>query len=163
MRSKKSTLAFTPGAYQIPGGRRRSVCTSHSCRSLRRTVSPAPPSKRTLSGTTTAARPSIESSVRTTCVRRAKFHPFCELAFRAHIFGVDAQPSLHSPPAHLHEASVRRRDERVRLRWVNGNQDPTLTACRHGHVAPDEKREPAEHLLLGQIGFAADQLDALCT
>src|SRR6266542_2067596 len=43
----------------MPVGRRRSVWTSHSWRSLRRTVSPAPPSKRTLSGTTTAARPLI--------------------------------------------------------------------------------------------------------
>src|SRR5258708_6500470 len=43
----------------MPVGRRRSVWTSHSCNSLRRTFSPAPPSKRTLSGTTTAARPGI--------------------------------------------------------------------------------------------------------
>src|SRR3990172_21934 len=41
----------------MPVGRRRSVCTSHSCRSFLLTVSPAPPSNRTLSGTTTAARP----------------------------------------------------------------------------------------------------------
>ena len=43
----------------MPVGRRSSVCTSHSCSSLRRTVSPAPPSNSTLSGTTTAARPLI--------------------------------------------------------------------------------------------------------
>src|SRR5574342_219960 len=34
----------------MPVGRRRSVWTSHSCSSLRLTFSPAPPSKRTLSG-----------------------------------------------------------------------------------------------------------------
>src|SRR3990170_6620487 len=49
----------------MPVGRRRSVCTSHSCSSRRRTVSPAPPSNKTLSGTTTAARPSMSSSVLT--------------------------------------------------------------------------------------------------
>ena len=47
----------------MPVGRRSSVWTSHSCSSLRRTVSPAPPSNSTLSGTTTAARPLIFSSV----------------------------------------------------------------------------------------------------
>ena len=40
--------------------------TSHSCSSSRRTVSPAPPSKSTLSGTTTAARPLI-FRMRLTC------------------------------------------------------------------------------------------------
>jgi hypothetical protein len=33
-----------------------------------------------------------------------------------------------------------------------------LAAGRDRHVAPDQKREPAEHLLLGQAGFAADQI-----
>src|SRR5512135_1929519 len=46
----------------MPVGRRRSVWTSHSWSSLRRTVSPAPPSNSTLSGTTTAARPCTLSS-----------------------------------------------------------------------------------------------------
>jgi len=33
-----------------------------------------------------------------------------------------------------------------------------LAARSNGHVAADQKREPAEHLLLGQTGFAGDQL-----
>ena len=45
----------------MPVGRRSSVWTSHSCSSLRRIFSPAPPSNSTLSGTTTAARPWILS------------------------------------------------------------------------------------------------------
>src|SRR5205814_6735926 len=49
--------------------RRGRVCTSHSCRSSRRTVSPAPPSKRTLSGTTIAARPCCFRIVKT-CWRK---------------------------------------------------------------------------------------------
>ena len=48
----------------MPVGRRSSVWTSHSWSSRRRMVSPAPPSKSTLSGTTTAARPLIFSSDR---------------------------------------------------------------------------------------------------
>src|SRR5258707_10977798 len=50
-------------------GRRSRVCTSHSCSSFRRTVSPAPPSNKILSGTTTAARPLILSSVLTCCTK----------------------------------------------------------------------------------------------
>ena len=57
------------------------VWTSHSWRSLRRTVSPAPPSKRTLSGTTIADRPPGLSSV-LTCWRKLS----C-------LFDVDAQKS----------------------------------------------------------------------
>ncbi len=49
-------FALTPWAWNRPVGRRRSVCTSHSCRIFRPTISPAPPSNRT-SGTTTAALP----------------------------------------------------------------------------------------------------------
>ena len=41
--------------------------------------------------------------------------------------------------------------------WVHADQDSTLAARCDGHVAADEKGEPAEHLLLRQIGFAADK------
>src|ERR1017187_5821795 len=41
----------------MPVGRRSNVCTSACLSNSRRTVSPAPPSNSTLSGTTTAARP----------------------------------------------------------------------------------------------------------
>src|SRR5215216_4988887 len=53
----------------MPVGSLNRVWTSHSWRSLRRTVSPAPPSKRTLSGTTTAARPLISKRVLTCCTK----------------------------------------------------------------------------------------------
>src|SRR5690349_2929072 len=45
------------------------VWTSHSFSNRRRTVSPAPPSNRTLSGTTTAARPLISNGVLTCCTK----------------------------------------------------------------------------------------------
>jgi hypothetical protein len=32
-----------------------------------------------------------------------------------------------------------------------------LAARTHGHVASDQEREPAEHLLFGETGFAGDQ------
>ena len=53
----------------MPVGNLNKVWTSHSCSNFRRTVSPAPPSKRTLSGTTTAARPLISNSVFTCCTK----------------------------------------------------------------------------------------------
>src|SRR5437764_14525260 len=53
----------------MPVGSRSSVCTSACLRSSRLTVSPAPPSKRTLSGTTIAARPCCFRIVKT-CWRK---------------------------------------------------------------------------------------------
>src|SRR3984893_18319701 len=53
----------------MPVGRRSNVCAWACLRSSRRTVSPAPPSKRTLSGTTIAARPCCFRMVRT-CWRK---------------------------------------------------------------------------------------------
>src|SRR5262245_58855080 len=51
----------------MPVGNRRSVCTSACLSSSRRTVSPAPPSNNTLSGTTMAARPCCFRIVKTCC------------------------------------------------------------------------------------------------
>ena len=51
----------------MPVGRRSSVCRSKSVSSLRRSVSPAPPSKSTLSGSTTAARPLMSRIVMMCC------------------------------------------------------------------------------------------------
>jgi hypothetical protein len=62
------------------------------------------------------------------------------------------------PAAHLHEAGVRRGDQRIRLRRVDADQHPALAARCHGHVPADQEGEPAEHLLLGHAGFAADLL-----
>ena len=89
-------------------------------------------------------------------MRRTKLDPLGELALGAYMIRVDAQPATHRPPAHLHQASVGRRNEQVGLRWVYVNQYSTLAARCHGHVPADKKGEPAEHLLLGQARFAAD-------
>jgi hypothetical protein len=91
-------------------------------------------------------------------VRRAELNPLDELALRPNVFGVDSQPPTHRPATHFEEASVRPGDELVRPRRVDPNKDATLAARCHGHVAADEEREPTEHLLLGETGFADDQL-----
>ncbi len=78
--------------------------------------------------------------------------------FVAHVFGVDAEPAAHRAAAHLHQGRLRRRDERVRLLGVDVDQDPALAARRDGHVAADQEREAAEHLLLGEPGLARDEL-----
>jgi hypothetical protein len=90
-------------------------------------------------------------------VRRAQPDPLRELTLGPDILRVDSEPSLHPPAAHLHEAGLRRGEEPVRLRRVDANQHAPLAARRDGHVPPDEEGEPAEHLLLGQIGLAAQQ------
>src|SRR5919198_1193147 len=69
---------------------------------------------------------------------------------------VDPQPASHLPAAHLHEAGLRARDELVRLLRVGPDQHPALAARGDRHVAADEEREAAEHLLLGQTGLAGD-------
>ena len=45
-------------------------------------------------------------------------------------------------------------------RAVGGDvhEDTPLAARRHGHVAADEERQPAEHLLLGQLAVRTDEL-----
>src|SRR5919108_1768756 len=95
-------------------------------------------------------------------VARAAVDPFGELTLRTHAVGLDAEPALHLPAAHLHRAGVRRRDELVRLLRIDANEDPALPARPDGHVAADQEGEPAEHLLLRQAGLVAKQLpDAL--
>jgi hypothetical protein len=43
---------------------------------------------------------------------------------------------------------LRRRDELVRRSRIDSHEDPALAAGRDGHVAADQERESAEHLLL---------------
>src|SRR5215211_2828343 len=90
-------------------------------------------------------------------VPRAPVDPRRELAVGPHVVGVDAEPPLHLPAAHLHRAGVGGRDERVRLFRVDADEETALPARGDGHVAADHEGEPAEHLLLGQTGLAAEQ------
>ena len=49
------------------------------------------------------------------------------------------------------------RDQLVRSFRADTDQNATLAAGRDGHVALDEEGQPAEHLLLGDAVFGADQ------
>lgn len=89
-------------------------------------------------------------------VRRAEPDPSSKLTLSADIFGVNPKPPLHCSTAHLHGISARRRDELVGRRRVDADKNATLAACRNRHVSPNEECEPAEHLLLSQVGFAAN-------
>src|SRR5262249_38387272 len=71
---------------------------------------------------------------------------------------VDPEPAGHLPPAHLHRARLRGRHELVGLGGIDADEEPALAAGRDGHVAADEEREPAEHLLLHHVGRCADRL-----
>jgi hypothetical protein len=62
-----------------------------------------------------------------------------------------------SPASHVHKRGLRRRHHGVRLRGIDPDHGATLAAGGDGHVAADEEGEPAEHLLLGQLGIAADE------
>ena len=53
---------------------------------------------------------------------------------------------------------ARGREELLGLRGIDAHQHAALPARRHRHVAADEEREPAEHPLLGDAVFTADEL-----
>ena len=73
------------------------------------------------------------------------------------------QPAGHSTPTHLHRGRARPGHELLRCLGIDADEDAALPARRDRHVAADEEREAAEHLLLGDVLPTADQLaDALC-
>ncbi|HJW67696.1 MAG TPA: NAD(P)-dependent oxidoreductase, partial [Gaiellaceae bacterium] len=91
-------------------------------------------------------------------VARAEVDPLRELGLRSHVLGVDAQPAAHLLAAHLHQIGVGRGHQLVRPLGVRVNEDAALPARGDRHVAADQEREPAEHLLLGQAGLVSDQV-----
>ena len=46
----------------------------------------------------------------------------------------------------------------VRLVGIDPHENPALAADADGHVASDEERKPAEHLLLGEARLGAHQV-----
>jgi hypothetical protein len=85
-------------------------------------------------------------------------HPWDELVVAAQIIGADMQPSAHRPAAHLHQARRCRRDQGTALLRIDTDHGAAVAAGGDRHVARDEEGEAAEHLLLSQIGSAADEL-----
>ncbi len=65
---------------------------------------------------------------------------------------------MHFAAPHLEWSSMRLRKKRVGVLGVYAHHQPALAAGRDGHVPADQKGQAAEHLLLGDIGFAGDQL-----
>src|SRR5581483_6529084 len=91
-------------------------------------------------------------------VPRAELDPSFELALRAHGLALDAQPARHLATAHHHRARARLRGELVRGVRVDADEEAALAARSDRHVAADEEGEAAEHLLLGEVRLAGDQL-----
>jgi hypothetical protein len=79
------------------------------------------------------------------------------LTLRAHLVSVDTQPPAHLSAAHLHRASLGRRDQSLAACRVDAHEDAALTARRDRHVPVYEKRETAEHLLLGDLALVVDE------
>jgi hypothetical protein len=73
------------------------------------------------------------------------------------IIGADAQPSRHWPAAHHYQAGVCRSSQGVRQLRIDTDHAAALAAGGDRHVSGDEEGQAAEHLLLGQIGIAADE------
>src|SRR6266498_751333 len=71
--------------------------------------------------------------------------------------GVDDEPALHRPAGHVERPGALFGQQPLVLVRVGPHDQPVL-ANADGHVAVQQHRQPAEHLLLGQPGFAAEQL-----
>src|SRR3954471_4439172 len=87
----------------------------------------------------------------------AALDPDVELAAR-HIGRVEPQPTPHRAATHHHFLGRGRSHELLRLGRVDPHQQTALAARGDGHVAADEKGEPAEHPLLLDAAFAGDEL-----
>ena len=100
----------------------------------------------------------------TVAIHGAKvLHGLAMTAEAGEVLGVDTEPARHLPPAHLHRVGRRRGHEPFRLGRVDADEQPALAARGDGHVPADQECEPAEHLLLGEAGRAADAVaDAGC-
>jgi hypothetical protein len=60
---------------------------------------------------------------------------------------------MHGPASHLHGARRRRGQKPVGVCRIDAHKYAALTTRRYRHVPLDEKREPAEHPLLGDVSF----------
>jgi hypothetical protein len=75
---------------------------------------------------------------------------------------VGAQPPVHRAAPHDGVAGAGASDQSVRCDRIDADEDSTLAAGRNGQVTIDEKREPTEHLRLGDAGRVDEELtDAL--
>jgi hypothetical protein len=75
------------------------------------------------------------------------FDPLGQLTLRAEVLGSDPHPTPHATTSHDGQLCPRRTDELVRLCQANSHEYSTLSTGCNSHIAPDEKRHAAEHLL----------------
>jgi len=73
------------------------------------------------------------------------------LPLGSNAFGVDTQPVLHRAAAHLEWPSMRLADQGFGVLGSNAHHQAALTAGRDRHVPADEKGQPSEHPLLGDV------------
>jgi hypothetical protein len=88
----------------------------------------------------------------------AELDPAGEGVLAGDVGGGDAQPAVHLPALHDGDGGRRGGDQAVRLGWVDADEHAALPAGADRQVPPDEEREAAEHLLLGELGVRADQI-----
>ena len=84
--------------------------------------------------------------------RRCRARPTPRARASCRRLRVDAQPAVHLRPRISIGCGASSRRAASDSLGVDADEDPALAARGHRHVAADEKREPAEHLLLGQPG-----------
>src|SRR5581483_4389117 len=89
--------------------------------------------------------------------RDAAGYPAGELVALCNLARGEPEPPGHRPPAHDHDLGRRRAHEHLRVGRIDPDHEAALAARGHRHVAADEEREPAEHLLLGHAGLVSDQ------
>ncbi len=85
-------------------------------------------------------------------------HPRLEPAPGSNALGIDPQPSVHRPPAHLERPHVWLGEQRLALGRLDPRHQAALAADRDRHPAADQEGEAAEHRLLADAVLVADQL-----
>ncbi len=81
-------------------------------------------------------------------VGHAAGDPALKVALGANALGVNPQPTIHRPAAHLEAVGVLPLDEGLGLGRIAAQQQTPASAGADRHVASDQERQPAEHALL---------------
>src|SRR6185437_13534728 len=97
----------------------------------------------------TAGGPRLSLGRKGSRVAHAASNPALELGLGAQALGVDPQPSVHYPAAHLEWAGVGLAAQLLGFRRLAAQHQAALSARAHGHVAADQEGQAAEHALLG--------------
>src|SRR5271157_6189714 len=91
-------------------------------------------------------------------VGRTQLDPLDQLLLGPEMLRSDPDPAAHPPAAHHRVSGTGPGDEAVRLGGIRPDQHAALAAHGDAHVAVDEERKAAEHLLLRDATFAGQEL-----